>query len=174
MSERRFAQAQSRIENEASQRGLSLIEVLISVILVTITFTGIFATYTTTMVVQNEIDERAKALFMAQKRLEEVATYDYEELEAGYTFDIYDDEMTSEVWLITSVEERADEEIAQQWTRFPDVDPNAAYKVITVSALWGDYEQAGQYEELSLSWIRVKRENTVEFYERASSQLPQN
>ncbi|MCB9767001.1 MAG: type II secretion system protein [Candidatus Omnitrophica bacterium] len=162
------------IESMASIRGFSLIEVMISVILVTITFTGIFATYTTSMVIQNEIDERAKALFMAQKRLEEVATRDYEELEVGYDFDIYEDEMKSELWLITAVETAPDEEIENEWTRFPNAEPGAAYKIITVQALWGNYDQEGGMESLNLSWIRVKRENTVEFYERASSQMPQN
>ena len=156
------------------EEGFSLIEALISLILVAITFTGIFATYTTTRVIQNEIDERAKALFMAQKHLEEVATFDYEELEPGYSFEIFEDEMSSDLWLITAVETMPDEEISDLWTRFPDIDPDAAYKVITVQVLWGDYDHPGGMEDITLSWIRVKRENTVEFYERASSQMPQN
>lgn len=158
----------------SAERGFSLIEVMISVILVTITFTGIFATYTTSRVIQNDIDERAKALFITQRKLEEKATLDYEELEEGYDFDIYEDEMRSDLWLITSVEAVPDEDVESLWTRFPNVDPGAAYKVITVQAMWGDYSEGEGMEELSLSWIRVKRENTVEFYERASSQLPEN
>lgn len=156
------------------EKGISLIEVLISVILVTIAFTGVFATYTTSMVVQTEIDERAKALYIAQKHLEEAATKDYEELDPGYELDIYEGEMRSELWVTTNVATAADEEISELWTRFPDADPDAAYKIITVNVMWGTPEGGSGMENISLSWIRVKRENTVEFYERASSQLPEN
>ena len=162
----------SQESQRCRQQGFSLIEVLISLILVGITFTGIFATYTTSRVIQNDIDERAKALFMTQKKLEEVATIYYDDLEPGSTIDIYSDELSTDLWLITSVEEMADPEISALWTRFPDTEPNAAYKVITVQALWGDTSGTGETEDMMLSWIRVKRENTVEFYERASSQMP--
>ena len=148
--------------------GVTLIEVLIAVSLVAVAFMGVLSTYTTSLTIQKELDDRAKATFIAQQMLEEAATINYDQLEYGYEMDYYEDELSGYLCLMRSVQGLSDPDIAELWTRFPDPDPYSAYKLVTVYADWGDYEHG--WEHVKLDWIRVRRENTVEFTERVSTQ----
>lgn len=139
-----------------------------AVSLVSIAFMGVLSTYTTSLKIQRELDDRAKATFIAQQVLEEAATINYDSLEPGYEMDYYEDELSGYLCVMRMVEELPDYEISELWTRFPEPDPNAAYKLVTVYADWGDYQQG--WENIHLNWIRVRRENTVEFEERVSTQ----
>ena len=154
-------------------RGISILEALISMSLVSVGMMGILTTFTTSLTVQKDTDERAKALFIAQQVLEETATIDYEDLEFGYDLDYYDDEISGYLIVTREVQDMPDEEIENLWTRFPVPDPNSAYKLVTVRVYWGgDEVTGGEMENVTLNWIRVRRENTVEFNERVSGQAP--
>lgn len=153
------------------ERGFSLLEILISLSLASIGMMGILTTFTTSLTVQKDTDDRAKALFVAQQVLEETATIEYEDLEFGYDLDYYDDEISGYLMVMREVQDMPDEEIADMWTRFPNPDPSTAYKLVTVRVYWGD-PTGGEMESVSLNWIRVRRENTVEFNERVSGQAP--
>lgn len=157
------------------QRGITLLEVLISFSLISIGMMGILSSFTTSLSVQKSTDDRAKALFIAQQVLEETATVKYQELEFGSDLHFYDDEIAGPLFVLREVQDITDEDLQDLWTRFPDPDPSAAYKLVTVRVYWGGASQggtAGEMENVTLNWIRVRRENTVEFSERVSGQAP--
>ena len=157
-------------EEKPGNRGVSLLEMLIAVCLVSLAFMTVLFTYTTSLTIQKEVDDRAKATFIAQQVLEEAATVNYDDLEYGYEMDYYEDELSGNLFVLRMIQPVADEEIADRWTRYPDPDPSAAYKLVTVQADWGQSERG--WENVTLNWIRVRRENTVEFEERVSTQAP--
>jgi type II secretory pathway pseudopilin PulG len=156
------------VESRRRCAGITLVEVLIAVSLVSVAFMGVLSTYTTSLTIQKELDDRAKATFIAQQVLEEAATIGYDDLEYGYEMDYYEDELSGYLCLIRIVQGLPDQDIAEMWTRFPDPDPSSAYKLVTVCADWGDFQRG--WENVKLDWIRVRRENTVEFEERVSTQ----
>lgn len=163
------------IASRVSERGITLLEVLISFSLVSIGMMGILTTFTTSHNVQKDTDDRAKALFIAQQVLEETATVPYQELEFGSDLHFYDDEISGPLFVTREVEDVSDEDLEDLWTRFPDPDPNTAYKLVTVRVYWGGQAEggtSGDMENVTLNWIRVRRENTVEFNERVSGQAP--
>jgi len=150
--------------------GFTLVEVLVAVLLATIGFMGVFASYSTSLGIQLVMDDRAAALFRSQKILEETSNIQYDDLDAGTTVDYFYDPSGLNVFVTTTVQDVSDAEIAGLWTRFPDPDPTTHYKMITVDSTWGTGASTEDWETLSLNLLRVKRENTVEFDENASSQ----
>ncbi len=155
--------------------GFSLVEVLISITLTTLAFVGILATYTTSLAVQKQVDERAHVLFLAQQTLEQILAVDYPALPVSTSVEIFEDEVDGILTLTSSVSAVVDTDIHNQWTRFGDPAPNQHYKKVSVLAEWGREGTAREkMENLELTTYRVERENTVDFSERTSSQLPWN
>lgn len=157
---------------ERLERGFSILELLIAVSLVSVAFMTVLSSYTTAITLQQDMDERSKAMFIAQQKLEETASIPYNELNAGYELDVYDDEFAENLYVMRIVSNLSDEEISDSWTRFPDPDPDAAYKLVTVSVNWGGGETGTGYEHLEINMIRVLRENTFDFSEKVSTQAP--
>ncbi len=157
----------------SSGTGFTLVEVLISISLTTIAFVGIFATYTTSLAVQKQVDERAHVLFLVQQTLEQVLAVDYADLPVSTTVEIFEDEIDGILTLTSTVSPVEDSEIHSHWTRFSDPAPNQHYKLVSIKAAWGPEGTASEkMEKLELTTYRVERENTVDFSERTSSQLP--
>lgn len=164
-----------KTDNSAQERGLTLVEVLISISLTTLTFVGIFATYTTSLAIQRDIDQRAKILFMVQRTLEEALTVDYEHVTVGTTLEFIEGEVDGYLLFTNTVEDVQDAGLHDMWTRFDDPHPTTQMKKITIEASWGPHgTEPADWEKTALSTYRVERENTVDFSERASSQLPWN
>lgn len=162
-----------RRKRSSSEGGFTLMEVVISVSLTTIAFVGIFATYTTSLAVQKQVDERAHVLFLVQQTLEQVLAVDYTELPLGTTVEIFEDEVDGILTMTSTVSAVVDTEVHEAWTRFTDPSPTQHYKQVTISAVWGPEDtDTDRLEKVELTTYRVERENTVDFSERTSSQLP--
>ncbi len=162
-------------DHPSTEKGLTLVEVLISISLTTLTFVGIFATYTTSLAIQGDIDDRAKVLFMVQRTLEEALTVNYEDLDESTTIEFVEGQVDGYLLFTNTIEEVQDEGMHDLWIRLNDPHPDVQMKRITVEATWGPYSiEPADWEKLKLSALRVERENTVDFSERASSQLPWN
>jgi hypothetical protein len=148
-------------------------EVLISISLTMIAFVGIFATYTTSIAVQKELDDRAKILFMVQRTLEQALAVNYDNITLGTTVEIIEGEIDGLLTITNTIEGVTDSQIHQLWTRFQDPSATTQMKKITIQAQWGkEGTPTSQWEKMVLTSYRVERENTVDFSERASSQLP--
>ncbi len=157
----------------STESGFTLIEVMISITLTTIAFIGIFATYTTSLIVQKQLDERSHVLFLVQQTLEQVLAVDYADLPVATTVEIFDDEIDGILTMTSTVSAVVDTEVHEAWTRFSDPTPTQHYKQVTISAKWGpEGTDAENLETVELTTYRVERENTVDFSERVSSQLP--
>lgn len=154
--------------------GFTLVEVLLSVSITTIAFVGIFSTYITSLAVQEAVDDRAKVLFLVQKTVEEAIAVDYDDLDIGTTVEVIRDELDGYLFVTSTVVGIQDPTIGGLWTRFSDPDPLHHYKQLNVKAQWGPLGSPSMedWESVEISAIRVERENTVDFSERASSQLP--
>jgi Tfp pilus assembly protein PilV len=152
--------------------GFSLVEVIVSLCLIALAFAGVLATYTTSISLQKDMDERAKIMFRTQKVMEETANISYDDLTAGITMDyIMDEDIRGYLFITTHITDVEDTQMEVLWTRYADPSPLAAYKQITVEATWGNpYVGTVNWNKLELNWLRVKRENSVEFSERTSSQ----
>jgi type II secretory pathway component PulJ len=157
------------------ERGFTLMEVLISITLTTLTFVGIFATYTTSLAVQKQVDERAHVLFFVQQTLEQVLAVDYQDLPVSTTVEVFEDEIDGLLTMTSTVSAVADAGVHNQWVRFTDPTPTQSYKKVSIVAKWGrEGTPTDRREKIELTTYRVERENTVDFSERASSQLPWN
>jgi prepilin-type N-terminal cleavage/methylation domain-containing protein len=157
------------------QSGFTLVEVLISVVLATIAFVGIFGTYTTSLAIQRNVDERAKVMFLIQKTIEEALAVDYADLTLGTVVEIFEGEVYGLLAITNKVEAVTDSGIHLAWTRFTDPRPTEQMKRITIKADWGlEGVPTSQWESITFTSLRVERENTVDFSERTSSQLPWN
>lgn len=155
--------------------GFTMVEVMISVVLTTVAFIGIFTTYATSLSVQKKVDERSQILFLIQKTFEQVLAVDYKDLTVGTTIEIFEGEVDGLLTITSKIETVVDSGIHTLWTRFTDPTPSGHYKRATITAEWApDGTTIDQKEKMVLSTLRVEHENTVDFGERASSQLPWN
>jgi type II secretory pathway pseudopilin PulG len=158
-----------------SECGFTLVEVLLSITLTTLAFVGILATYTTSLAVQKQIDERAHVLFFVQQTLEQVLAVDYTDLPISTTVEIFEDEIDGILIMTSTVSKVVDSAVHNQWVRFTDPTPTQHYKKVSIAAVWGpEGTPTDKMERIELTTYRVERENTVDFSERVSSQLPWN
>jgi len=163
------------LSSRQKDQGFTMVEVLISVVLTTVAFVGIFATYTTSLAVQKKVDERSQVLFLIQKTFEQVLAVDYTDLTVGTTIEIFEDELDGLLTITSKVETVVDSGMHALWTRFSDPTPTSHYKRVTITAEWAPEDTSNdKKEKMVLTTYRVEHENTVDFSERASSQLPWN
>jgi len=96
------------VYDRRTERGVTLLEVLVAVTLVSLTFMTVFSTYSTSLLMQQDTDLRSKAMFIAQQVIEETATIPYEELTPGTQVDVYDDEFPGALLVSTTVQDMPD------------------------------------------------------------------